>query len=176
MNMQTTKKVIRVRKTNNLSKAVGRHWTLTRVVGDVRGDFAFAIDDEGHSAFIPRPIVRRHNITPADEGAGFTAPTREAAELGGDPQIILPVVWDGEAEEEEVETTIPDRDYDAEIDVLCEKISDATGSITAIDALIEKAKDLEREASNMRNVATMLHNEFTGLLDWLNNTYPEGDE
>lgn len=90
------------RLANNLTKPVGSHWTVTRVLQDENGRFGFCINDDGYDGFIPRHIVDRYEITQADEGAGFYAPTRPANTKDGTdgaPQIMPPILFDEDIEE-----------------------------------------------------------------------------
>ena len=172
MNMQKT---IMVRRANKLTKPIGKHYTIQKIINDGGKRYGFAIDDAGDTAFIPKPVVLKHQITEADEGAGFTAPTRDpASQIGRDgyPQIMLPLVWDGDAEEMAVEEDEPDRDYDAEIDKLVEMVEGAAKLAGAVDGLIQRAEHMEKEAANFREMATFIHNELTAIQDWVDVTYP----
>jgi hypothetical protein len=175
MNMQKT---ILARRANNLTKGIGKHFTVQKVVNDGDKHFGFAVDDEGNSAFIPRPVILKHNMTPEDEGAGFTAPTREPAlnaGADGSPQITLPLVWDGEAEEIVVEES-ESRDYDAEIDGLLEKIEGLLKLQDTVDGLIQNNIRIKEMAENHQQVATFIHNELTEIAEWVEENYPSEGE
>lgn len=173
--MNAMPKKILARRVNNRATPIGTHFTVQKVIKEPGGKaFGFAVDDQGGSAFIPKPVILKHQMTEADEGAGFTAPTRPPAiGDGGAPQIMNPVVWDGEAEEVVVDEVEADRDYDGEIDTLIEKLEGVAKLVSAVDGLVNQSADLMRMAENHKSMATFIHNELTEVTAWLQETYPE---
>ena len=135
-------KVIRVRRANN-AKITGKHFTLVRVknVPSEQKVFAFAVDDEGSEVYIPAAVVKKEQMTPADEGAGFTANVRVADGYQNDlahPHVMLPISWDGEAEEievdeEEPEVTPSDGPSDDELVDLGNMIADAATLVAELE-------------------------------------------
>lgn len=108
MNMQTSQPTkIKVRRANNNALTAGQHYTLTRVENTPDRMFAFAISDDGtEEIYVPAPIVRKEQMTMADVGAGFTCMVRRQERYdgeGGHPHALMPIKWDGEAEEIEVD-------------------------------------------------------------------------
>jgi hypothetical protein len=121
-------------------------------------------------------------MTPADEGAGFTAPTRPPVEGQTSEQIINPVTWDGEAEEMTIVEPEPQRDMEQEIEALLDqldivdKLTDHVDTITEKNTnLIQSFKDVIVQLQNQNEVLTFMHNELTAVKEWVDEEYP-GDE
>ena len=92
------------RTVNFLTRPVGTHWTLTRVIGEGADSFGFCISDDGEEGYIPRHVVERYEITPQDETGGFWAPSRPSKMrdgTDGSPQIQPPILFDADIIEEE---------------------------------------------------------------------------
>lgn len=113
-------KTIKARRANT-AKQVGKHLTLNRVVNNDQQQFAFAISDDGYQVYIPAVVVKRANMQPEDIGAGFSCPVTLNPRVD-DTKVQhvarLPVTWDGEPEDVEVEDAQSDQDWDDLIEAL----------------------------------------------------------
>jgi len=177
---------IMARRANNLKTPLGQHWTVQKIVVEKGSDkhFGFAISDDGETtAFIPRPVVMREQMTTADEGAGFTAPTRAPSSTAGPdgyPQIMLPISWDGEKEEIEIDEAEQEpednRDFDGEIDALIDVVENAVNLTAYLDSMLECAKRAEADVKQLKASIAQMHNHLTAHEEWLRNTYPEGED
>ena len=92
-------RTIRVRRANNLTTAVGKHMSLSKVAHSDTQQFAFAILDNGEEVYIPAIMVRNEQMTSADEGAGFTCPVRPNPRVIDEPGkpawlASTPIKWD----------------------------------------------------------------------------------
>lgn len=161
MNTLTT---VRARRVNN-AQQVGQHFTLTRVINEPDRCFAFGVSDDGtKEVYIPSNIVKREQMTSADEGAGFTCALRSMGGFdndGGHPHAMLPFNWDGESEEVQVEgpAVLPDdmvaaKDFDDLANACGSFIDNTAGPINDMvdrfDKLMQGAGILFGEAKKLK--------------------------
>ena len=76
-----------------------KHLTLTKVVNRPDKQFAFATDNDGHEHYVPALIVKRLQMTQADEGAAIKSAVREwSGYADRHPHLMLPCVFVNEDE------------------------------------------------------------------------------
>lgn len=114
------------------------------MVVNEKGTFGFAISDDGNdTAYLPRSIIEKYEITMEDEGAGFSAPLKPRSERPGQyPWVAPPLLWDDDVEE---------------ADDLLGQMEDLPHLVLNID--------------NAINVLTFVRNEIREKVKWIEENY-----
>ncbi len=108
MNQDVSMQTIKARRVNHAQAEASKHYTVTRVEHSAGGDrcFGFAVSDDGEQEiYLSSLVIKKEQMTQADIGAGFTCLIRKHngyASDGNHPHALLPINWDGEAEEIQV--------------------------------------------------------------------------
>ena len=114
MNQDVSMRTIKARRVNHAKQAAAKHYTVTRVERSADGSrcFGFAVSDDGsEEIYISAMVIKKEQMTQADVGAGFRCLVRKPngyAQEGNHPHALLPIQWDGEAEEIQVEVPAHD--------------------------------------------------------------------
>lgn len=122
MNQDVSMKTIKARRVNHAQQASAKHYTITRVEHSADGSrcFGFAVSDDGtEEIYLSSMIIKKEQMTQADVGAGFRCLVRKHngySQDGNHPHALLPIQWDGDAEEIEVEVEASDSDLLPAID------------------------------------------------------------
>ena len=153
---------------------VGQHWTIQTIVEGRDGNFGFCINDDGEQGYISRAITKKYDITYEHEGQGFTAPAREPAVMTKpySPQITMPLVWDEEVDDKELDNMLTQLDVAA----------GATDNLMVVLRKFRKVQlDMNTKGSthNIDDVVALLENEVAVLTKvglWLDENYPESSD
>lgn len=155
--------------------------TILKVVNTPKQCFGFAMTDDGDDVFLPSNLIRRHNLTELDEGAGFTALVRNAPadvlnQLGDKPSakyvVIPPLQFDDQNPifvksilSEEDETTMDD--MEKEITELLDRHEMLTSKTESVDIEIAALDEIDAELATLSDNAALVTTAVTDLSNGL---------
>ena len=108
MNQDVSMRTIKARRVNHAQQSAAKHYTVTRVENASDGSrcFGFAVSDDGlEEIYLSSMVIKKEQMTMADVGAGFSCLVRKHngySTDGNHAHALLPLRWDGEAEEIEI--------------------------------------------------------------------------
>lgn len=128
-----------------------KHFTIIKIVSSATASYGFCVSDEGEDAYIPAPLIRKHNLTELDEGAGFLAVTRNSPsdvvntsdKHTASLTIIPPMRFDDD-NPEYVASVKGDADPDL-MDELNGEIEDLLTRHETLTGLVERVEEIEGE-------------------------------
>lgn len=187
MNQDVSMRTIKARRVNHARQEAAKHYTVTRVEHSADGTrcFGFAVSDDGtEEIYLSSLVIKKEQMTAADVGAGFRCLIRKHngyAADGNHPHALLPIQWDGEAEEIEVAGNVADDPLPTIDQEEFDRLANRTGELmdNVVGPMEQMCQDYDKMLQAMGRMfanAKQMRDEIETYKKFLDEIAPENED